>query len=191
MSIRSQAPIPFPSEAEIPSPPLPVPSPPITSPTYTEAPLGYRAAEIRLRAASPLPLSAPSTSRIVDILKADIPPQKRLLLTGPTPRFEVGESFAAAARQPRSIVARAVDYSFLDIVDANAQRDHAALCGEVDTFRRYLSSLCTTHEQERVEACQALARSEAHNRALEAWIVVLETQARARVDTLEDTSSSA
>ncbi|GJZ44660.1 putative reverse transcriptase domain-containing protein [Tanacetum coccineum] len=121
MSIRSQAPIPFPSEAEIPSPPLPVPSPPITSPIYTEAPLGYKAAEIRLRAASPLPLSAPSTSRIVDILKADIPPRKRLLLTGPTPRFEVRESSAAAARQPRSTVARAVDYSILDIMDANGR----------------------------------------------------------------------
>ncbi|GKB99038.1 hypothetical protein Tco_0985175, partial [Tanacetum coccineum] len=64
MSIRSQAPIPFPSGAEvarllaiptpppsaltslssllpqIPSPPSPVPSPPTTSPTYAEAPLG-------------------------------------------------------------------------------------------------------------------------------------------------------
>ncbi|GJX16131.1 hypothetical protein Tco_0216963 [Tanacetum coccineum] len=45
----------------IPSPPFPVPSPPTTSPTYTEAPLGYRATEIRLRTASPppLPLSSP------------------------------------------------------------------------------------------------------------------------------------
>ncbi|GKA23260.1 hypothetical protein Tco_0709222 [Tanacetum coccineum] len=46
---------------QIPSPPFPVPSPPTTSPTYTEAPLGYRAAETRLRTASPppLPLSSP------------------------------------------------------------------------------------------------------------------------------------
>ncbi|GJX31329.1 putative reverse transcriptase domain-containing protein [Tanacetum coccineum] len=46
---------------QIPSPPFPVPSPPTTSPTYTEAPLGYKAAEIRLRTASPppLPLSSP------------------------------------------------------------------------------------------------------------------------------------
>ncbi|GKF81200.1 hypothetical protein Tco_0239802 [Tanacetum coccineum] len=104
----------------------------------------------------------------------------------------------------------------MDTVDANAQRDHAALCGEVDTLRRYLSSLCTTHEHERVEAHQALARSEAHNRALEARFAVLETQthrhewqhqdaddhatrhiriqaleAGAQVDTLEDTGSSA
>ncbi|GKD66025.1 hypothetical protein Tco_1308133, partial [Tanacetum coccineum] len=42
---------------QIPSPPLPVPSlpspPTHTSPTYDEAPLGYKATGIRLRAASP------------------------------------------------------------------------------------------------------------------------------------------
>ncbi|GJS85026.1 hypothetical protein Tco_0751567 [Tanacetum coccineum] len=45
----------------IPSPPFFIPSPPTTSPTYTEAPLGYRAAGIRLRTSSPspLPLSSP------------------------------------------------------------------------------------------------------------------------------------
>ncbi|GJU30518.1 putative reverse transcriptase domain-containing protein [Tanacetum coccineum] len=185
ISIRTQTLIPFPSEIEvarilalptpppspltplssplpkIPSLPLPLPSPPThTSPTYVEAPLGYRA---------------------------------RLLLTAPTPRFEVGESSAAAtARQPGSTMARRVDYSFVDIVDAsirafkrrtmaaievvNLRRDHAALRDEVDALRMYLSSLCTTHEQERVKARQALDRSEAHNKALEAWIVVLETQ---------------
>ncbi|GKD95182.1 hypothetical protein Tco_1375019 [Tanacetum coccineum] len=42
----------------IPSPPLPVPSPP-TSPTYAEAPLGYRAVKIWLRTASLPPLPSP------------------------------------------------------------------------------------------------------------------------------------
>ncbi|GKA19119.1 hypothetical protein Tco_0699034 [Tanacetum coccineum] len=69
MSIRAQTPIPFPSKEvvdrllaiptpppslliplssplpQIHSPPFPVPSPPTTSPTYTKAPLGYKAAE--------------------------------------------------------------------------------------------------------------------------------------------------
>ncbi|GKF02209.1 hypothetical protein Tco_0029132, partial [Tanacetum coccineum] len=130
MSIRVHTPIPFPAEAkvvrllvvptpppspltplssplsQIPSPPVPVPSPPITSPTYFEAPLGFRAVGIRLRAASPLPsptsppthhplpLPAPSTSRRADFPEVDIPPQKRLCLTAPTPRFKVGESLA-------------------------------------------------------------------------------------------------
>nr|GEX91632.1 hypothetical protein [Tanacetum cinerariifolium] len=47
MSIRAQTPIPFPSEEEIPSPPLP------TSPTAVGSPLGYKAAMIRLKAESP------------------------------------------------------------------------------------------------------------------------------------------
>nr|GEX56490.1 hypothetical protein [Tanacetum cinerariifolium] len=69
------------------------PEPPI--PTDTEAPLGYRAAGIRMRA---LLLS---TSPRTDIPEADMPPQKKACLTAPTPGFEIGESSAAgAARQP-------------------------------------------------------------------------------------------
>ncbi|GKC55336.1 hypothetical protein Tco_1078081, partial [Tanacetum coccineum] len=68
MSIRAQTPIPFPFEAEIPSPPLqvssslPISPPPLpVSPTH---PLGYRAAMIQLRVESPstshlLPLPPP------------------------------------------------------------------------------------------------------------------------------------
>ncbi|GJS31407.1 hypothetical protein Tco_0492027 [Tanacetum coccineum] len=46
----------------------------------------------------PIPLPTPSTSRRVDIPKADTPPRKRLLLTTPRPSCEVGESSAAATR---------------------------------------------------------------------------------------------
>ncbi|GKF51049.1 hypothetical protein Tco_0147516, partial [Tanacetum coccineum] len=49
----------------------------------------------------PIPLPAPSTSRRADIPEADTLPRKRLLLTTPKPRCEIGESSAAAAaRQP-------------------------------------------------------------------------------------------
>ncbi|GKB19363.1 hypothetical protein Tco_0853286 [Tanacetum coccineum] len=174
----------------------------------------------------PLPLPAPSTSCGVDIPKAELSPWKRLLLIALAPRFKIKEnSTTTAARQPRSTMGHRVDYSFVDTLDASirasqqramAADDHAALHNEVDTLRKYLSSLCTTHEQERVEACQALDRSEAYIRALEAQIAVLETQAyrhewqrqdandhathimhilaleaQARVDTFEDTGSSA
>ncbi|GKE83208.1 hypothetical protein Tco_1553208, partial [Tanacetum coccineum] len=237
MFVRSQAPIPFPSDAEVarllalptlpPSPltllssPLPQIPPPRTSPTYAQAPQGCRAAMMRA-APSPTPsppLLLPSTAHKADIPEADIPPRKRLLLTAPTFRFEVWESSAAAARQSGSTVARRVDYSFVDTVDGSiraserrnmdaievvnlrvsyqadvrkreskefytrhqdAQGDHAALRDEVDTLRRYLSFMYTTHEQERVEAHQALDRSKAHNRALKARIAVLETQASGR-----------
>nr|GEW59831.1 hypothetical protein [Tanacetum cinerariifolium] len=152
-----------------------------------------RAAEIRLRAASPLPtptspptdhplpLPTPSTSRRANIPRADIPPRKRLLLTAHTPRFRVGES-SATARQPGSTVTCRVDYSLWILWMLVSERDRAALRDEVDTLRRYLFSLCTTHEQERVEARQALARAIMRIQALEAG---------ARVDTLEDTGSSA
>nr|GEW27920.1 hypothetical protein [Tanacetum cinerariifolium] len=79
----------------VPSLPLPLPSPLTTSPTDTGAPLGYRAARIRMRALFP------STSRRTDIPKADMPPRKRACLTAPTLGFEIRESSAAgAARQP-------------------------------------------------------------------------------------------
>nr|GEX90245.1 putative reverse transcriptase domain-containing protein [Tanacetum cinerariifolium] len=62
---------------------------------YGGAPLGYRAAEIRMRAL------LPSTSRRTDIPEADMQPRKRACLTAPTLGFEIRESFAAgAARQP-------------------------------------------------------------------------------------------
>ncbi|GJR34933.1 hypothetical protein Tco_1210617 [Tanacetum coccineum] len=131
MSVRSQAPIPFPSEAEFarilalptlpPSPltplssPLPQIPPPPTSSTYAQASLGCKAAMMRA-APSPTPsppLLLPSTTRIADIPEADIPPQKRLLLTAPTPRFEVEERLLLTAPTPRRTerVARECTYS--------------------------------------------------------------------------------
>nr|GEV13871.1 hypothetical protein [Tanacetum cinerariifolium] len=78
----------------IPSLPLPFPSPLTTCPTDTGAPLGYRAAGIRMRA---LLLS---TSCRTDIPEANIPPQKRACLTTPALGFKIRESSAAgAARQ--------------------------------------------------------------------------------------------
>ncbi|GJW03879.1 hypothetical protein Tco_1562735 [Tanacetum coccineum] len=190
----------------VPSPPLPLPSPTHTSSTYAEAPLGYKAVRI----------------------------WKRARFTTPTGRIEVGESSITAARQPRSTMAPMATIELVNLrvshqADVRKQEseefytrhqdeqyDHAALRDKVCTLRRYLSSLCTTHEQERVEARQAFDRSEVHNRALEAQIAVLETQAYrhewqrqdaddratkhimriqlleagARVDILEDTGSS-
>ncbi|GJS95226.1 hypothetical protein Tco_0802194 [Tanacetum coccineum] len=85
------------------SSPLPLPSPLTTSPTDAGAPLGYRAAEIRMRAAAASPPSLlPPTSPRTDVPEAEMPPRKRACLTTPTPRYEIGESSAAgAARQPR------------------------------------------------------------------------------------------
>ncbi|GJS52284.1 hypothetical protein Tco_0625646 [Tanacetum coccineum] len=160
----------------------------------------------------PIPLLAPSTSRRADIPKADTPPRKRLLLTAPTPRVKVGESSAAAAtRQPGSTMARRVDHSFVDTIDT--REDRAAMRAKIEILRRERLA----YDQESIKTRQALARSEAYSRALVARIRLLETQvyhhewqhqdtddrpiehiirtqaleAGARVDTLEDTGSSA
>ncbi|GKF54020.1 hypothetical protein Tco_0160930, partial [Tanacetum coccineum] len=60
---------------------------PPTSPAYDQAPLGHRAAIIRMRD---------------DIPKEDMPPRRRFVLIAPPPGCDVAESFAAGARPPRA-----------------------------------------------------------------------------------------
>ncbi|GJW77637.1 hypothetical protein Tco_0139319 [Tanacetum coccineum] len=146
----------------------------------------------------PIPLPAPSTSRRADIPEADTPPRKRLLLTTPRPGCEVGESSAAAAaRQPGP----RFSHSESIIVDVRSRES---------------SEFHSRHHDAQTDRAADLARSEAHCRALEARVTVLETEvhrhewqrqaaddlavqhimrtqaleAGARVDTLEDTGSS-
>ncbi|GKC59521.1 hypothetical protein Tco_1087119, partial [Tanacetum coccineum] len=90
----------------VPSPPLLIPSLPThTSPTYDEAPLGYKAAMIRSRVASPSthhpllpseipspPLLLPFTAHKDDIPEANMSLQKRAYITAHASRFKVGES---------------------------------------------------------------------------------------------------
>ncbi|GJR65685.1 putative reverse transcriptase domain-containing protein [Tanacetum coccineum] len=168
MSVRTQTPIPFPSEAEIPIPPSP---PTHTSPTYAEAPLGYKAAGIRLRAASPLPLPAPYTSRRADIPEAGILPRKRLCLTAPTPR---------------------VDYNFVDTVDASIRASERRTMAAIEVVNLRVSYQADVHRRESEEfytrhrdaqrdraalrdEVDTLRRSEAHSRDREAWIAVLDS----------------
>ncbi|GJY68592.1 putative reverse transcriptase domain-containing protein [Tanacetum coccineum] len=69
---------------------------PPTSPTYDQAPLGHRAAMIRMRD---------------DIPKEDMPPQRRFVLTAPPLGYDIAESSAAAARASRATdKAEAVGY---------------------------------------------------------------------------------
>nr|GEV34578.1 putative reverse transcriptase domain-containing protein [Tanacetum cinerariifolium] len=68
---------------------------PPTNPAYDQAQLGRRTAMIRMRD---------------DILKEDMPPQRRFVLTAPPPGCDVAES--SAARAPRS------QYNFVHIVEA-------------------------------------------------------------------------
>ncbi|GKB32263.1 reverse transcriptase domain-containing protein [Tanacetum coccineum] len=70
---------------------------PPTNPTYNQAPLGHRAAMIHMKD---------------DIPEEDMPPRRRFVLTAPSPRCDVSESSAAAARAPRG------QYDFVDAVEA-------------------------------------------------------------------------
>ncbi|GKB96936.1 hypothetical protein Tco_0983073 [Tanacetum coccineum] len=134
----------------------PVPSAEETKPFETDEsaatppPPAYRTtykivAEIRLRAASPLPLPSPplsplllpSTDHRADIPEAVLLPQKRLCLAL-GPRFEVGEnSFDVAARPTRSYRADyGQDTNEIYVRFKDAQDDQALLRGQVNMLCR-------------------------------------------------------
>ncbi|GJY70105.1 reverse transcriptase domain-containing protein [Tanacetum coccineum] len=158
------APTPIPSPPLlIPSPPLPLPPPTIDSPTYAEVQLGYRAAGIRLRAISPPihhpskipspPLLLPSSSHKDDILETDLPPRKKLCLTAPTPRFELGESSSAVATRQADHPMSREDTRLED-----AQDDRALQMGRVNMlfkdrrFHRHTSMLLKSEARHAQEA---------------------------------------
>ncbi|GJU53881.1 hypothetical protein Tco_1227595 [Tanacetum coccineum] len=176
--------------AATPTPPLPVaplpvplPSPLTTSPTDAGAPLGYRVAGIRMRAAdaSP-PLSLPPTSPRTDIPEAEMPPRKRACLTTPAPGYEIGESSAAgAARQPGPTPA--VD-TWDEIVEAMME---IAPTTFLDGDRPGVTELVLTREtttpphrlaidREVVYARIAWTSSEERSAAIEAHVRTLEAQ---------------
>ncbi|GJS63557.1 putative reverse transcriptase domain-containing protein [Tanacetum coccineum] len=148
------------------SPPLPLPSPPThTSLIYANAPLGYKATMIWS-----------------DIPETDMLFQKRLCLTTPASRFEVGESStAAAARQTTHTLAHRVDYGFVDIVDASIRASESRVMTVVEevnervtdlaiTQRKYFRSMASSYEREAVIARQAWSHSEDRSTTLEATI---------------------
>nr|GEU67672.1 hypothetical protein [Tanacetum cinerariifolium] len=77
----------------------------------------------------PLPTSLfipPPVDRKGDILEVELPPHKRLCLTAPTSRYEVGESSTAAARPTRG---HRADYGFIGTQDAETRRRSAEEVG--------------------------------------------------------------
>ncbi|GJW59852.1 hypothetical protein Tco_0109187 [Tanacetum coccineum] len=158
---------PMSAATEIPSPPLPVPSSPLplplppthTSPTYVEAPLGYKAAGIWLRAASPSthhlseipspPLLLPYTAHRDDILEAKMPLGKRARFSALASRFEVRESLAAtAARKAGHALTGSVDYGFIDIVEASIYAAESRAMTAVGVANERVTDLATTQRQE-------------------------------------------
>ncbi|GJX00156.1 hypothetical protein Tco_0184069, partial [Tanacetum coccineum] len=127
---------------QIPSPPLPASPPasvlPASPPASPIRPLGYRAAMIRLRAETPStshPLPLPTSSPPLQLLSSDhrtdrpeitLPPRKRLGIDL-GPRYEIGESSAAAATRP--IGGRRADYGFVGTMDTEIRRQRAEEVG--------------------------------------------------------------
>nr|GFB66084.1 hypothetical protein [Tanacetum cinerariifolium] len=134
-----------------------------------------------------LPISTLSTSRRAGILEADTPPQNRPLLATSRPGCKVRESSAAAARRQGPTMAYGVDCSYMEtrlqdterrmmatLELVNRRKDRAAVRAEIEVLR----SEGLAYEQEGIQTREALARSEAHFRALKARVIVLETQKR-------------
>ncbi|GKD61098.1 hypothetical protein Tco_1298607 [Tanacetum coccineum] len=179
MFVKHQTPTSFPSDTEIPSPPLPAslplplpPSPTHITPTYEEAPLGYRAAGIRLREA---PLSLVHETEIPKIC---LLLHKKLCRTAPAPRYEVRESLViVSARQVGPAVAREDPYRFIDMETSimhaqieDAQDDRDLLRGRVNRLfkdRLYHCHTSLLMAEEARHSRTAWAQSMAvHDRAL-------------------------
>ncbi|GJX92858.1 hypothetical protein Tco_0347444 [Tanacetum coccineum] len=103
---------------QIPSPPLPPPPSSLHLPPHVPTSLS-----LPLSLLLPLPASLfipPPVDRREDIPEAELPPHKRLCLTAPTSRYEVGESSTAA---PRPIGGHRADYGFIGTIDADIKQD--------------------------------------------------------------------
>ncbi|GJZ05906.1 putative reverse transcriptase domain-containing protein [Tanacetum coccineum] len=152
-----------------------IPIPP-TSPAYDQAPLGHRAAMICMRD---------------DILKEDMPPQRRLVLTAPPPGCDVAESSAAAAARPPRAADRAEDVGYVRALQASEHRmmnsieevnlrvsyQHRALLARLETLETHMSRMEWQHQRAEDDAVRQIMCTQA-------------LEARAQIDTVEDTGSS-
>ncbi|GKB42115.1 hypothetical protein Tco_0887057 [Tanacetum coccineum] len=143
-TVRLEPPMTLSMEARIaeyavaPTPPLPPPSPlsPWSSPLpqILSPPLPPPLSSLHLPPPIPTSLPLPSSplpplptslfipslvDRREDILEAELPPRKRLCLTTPISRYEVGESSTASARPTGG---HRADYGFIGTLDTETRR---------------------------------------------------------------------
>ncbi|GJX89355.1 hypothetical protein Tco_0341369 [Tanacetum coccineum] len=129
MFVRTHAPIPFPSEAEV-ARLLAIPIPPPSSLTSLSSQLPQIPSPPLPLSSSPLPppsspLLLPSTDLRADIPKAVLPPRKRLCLA-PGPRFKVRESSSTVVRPTGGYRA---DYGFIGTLDTELRCDRVREMG--------------------------------------------------------------
>ncbi|GJY45504.1 hypothetical protein Tco_0434567 [Tanacetum coccineum] len=133
ISIRPEAPMPFPSEEEVErllALPIPPPSPltPLSSPLpqIPSPPLPPPPSLLHLPLPLPASLFIPLVDRREDTSEAKLPPCKRLCMTALTSRYMVGESLMAA---PRPTGGHGADYGFIGTVDVEVRRQRAEEVG--------------------------------------------------------------
>ncbi|GKA16893.1 hypothetical protein Tco_0696730 [Tanacetum coccineum] len=162
------------------SSPLPLPSPLTTSPTNAGAPLGYRAAGIRMRAAAALPPSLlPSTSPRTDVPEAEMPPQKRDCLTTPATGCEIGESSVLCNRDSQGAYYQRQRTEEFEVRFEEAYDDRAYLNVRVNSLfrdRPYHRHTALALDREAVYAYIAWTSSEERSAAIEAHVRTLEAQ---------------
>nr|GEY83931.1 putative reverse transcriptase domain-containing protein [Tanacetum cinerariifolium] len=115
-----------------------------------------------------LPISTPSTSRRAGIPEPDTPPQNRPLLATLRPGCEVGESSAAAARQPGPNMAHGVDCSYVETRLRDSKRRMMAalelvnlrVSYQVDVCTRESSEFCTQHHDAQKDHAAVIAKIE-------------------------------
>ncbi|GJV69214.1 putative reverse transcriptase domain-containing protein [Tanacetum coccineum] len=171
---------------------------PPTSPAYDQAPLGHRAAMIRIRD---------------DIPKEDIPPRSRFVLTAPPPRCHVAKSSTASARAPRA-ANRAEDVGYVralqafehrmmtSIEEVNLRVSYQAqvLRQESVYFYTHLRNAWTDHRDIRLEidvvrGQRTASETKLHERhraeddAVRQMMRIHVLEARAQIDIVEDTDS--
>nr|GEY48993.1 putative reverse transcriptase domain-containing protein [Tanacetum cinerariifolium] len=139
------------------------PSPRTTSPTYAEALLGYRAAVIRLRAASPFthhpskipspPVFLPSTTHRDDLPKADMLLKKNARFIAPT-----------------------VDYGFIDTMDAGIHASESSTMTAVGVVNERVTDLAATQRQDAQKLNSRIYAMEVQIRALQRDVDVLQRQ---------------
>nr|GEW23695.1 hypothetical protein [Tanacetum cinerariifolium] len=144
------------------------PPSPIHCGARISAPLGHRAAMIHMRD---------------DIPEEDMLPRRIFRLTAPPPGYDIAESFAAAARAPRS------QYDFVDTDVDHVRALHASeqrmmtsieevnlkISYQAQIRRQEMRGQRTAYKTELHEVHQAYLSSEARNRALLARLKTLET----------------
>ncbi|GJX01161.1 hypothetical protein Tco_0185074 [Tanacetum coccineum] len=141
-------------------------SPPPINPTYDQAPLGHRAAMIRMKD---------------DIPEEDMPPRERFVLTAPSSSCYIAESSAAAAARASRDRAedarkRESEDFYTQLLDAQTDRGDIRL--EIDVVRGQRTAY-ETNLQER-------AKDDAVRQIMRTHVL----EARARINTVEDTGSS-